>query len=167
MRLSVGEKLGPYEIVAPLGAGGMGEVYLARDIRLGRNVAIKLVSTQSADPGSRKRLQLEAHAISQLQHPHICALFDIGAYRDETFLVMEFLEGETLNRRLLTGAVPLRELLGMAIDLAGALDYAHSKGFIHRDVKPGNVFVTTGGPAKLMDFGLVKLAGEDSGPGDM
>jgi len=167
MRLSGGEKLGHYEIVAPVGAGGMGEVYRARDIRLGRNVAIKLVAIHAADPGSRQRLQLEAQAISQLQHPHICALLDIGTYGDETFLVMEFLEGEPLNRKLVAGAMPIRDLLAMAIDLAGALEYAHSKGFIHRDLKPGNVLVTTGGLAKLMDFGLVKQAGDGSGAAEV
>src|SRR5215813_2940075 len=122
MRLSAGEKLGPYEIVAPLGAGGMGEVYRAHDARLGREVAIKLVSAQITEPASRQRLQLEARAISQLQHPNICALFDIGAHGEEAFLVMEFLQGETLNRKLSAGAMPLAELLSMAIELASALE---------------------------------------------
>jgi eukaryotic-like serine/threonine-protein kinase len=156
MRLSVGERLGPYEVVSPLGAGGMGEVYRARDTRLHRDVAIKLVSGRSSGPGSQERLQLEARAISQLQHPHICTLYDIGTHQSETFLVMELLVGETLYRKLLRGAIPLSDLLTIAIDLAGALEYAHGKGIIHRDIKPANIFITAEGSPKLMDFGLVK-----------
>src|ERR1041385_6653983 len=158
MGLSKGARLGPYEIIGPLGAGGMGEVYRARDTRLDRDVAIKLVSAGTQDTGRQQRLQMEARAISQLQHPQICTLHDIGTYQDETFLVMELLEGETLDRQLLRGAMPVSDLVAMAIDLAGALEYAHSKGIIHRDIKPGNIFVTTHGGAKLMDFGLVKHA---------
>jgi len=156
MRLNVGEKLGPYEIVSPLGAGGMGEVYRAQDSRLRRDVAIKLVSGRSPDSNSQQRLEVEALAISQLQHPNICTLYDIGAHHDETFLVMELLVGETLDQKLLRGAMPLSDLLTIAIDLAGALEYAHSIGIIHRDIKPANIFVTAEGLPKLMDFGLIK-----------
>jgi eukaryotic-like serine/threonine-protein kinase len=156
MRLSVGEKLGPYEVVSRLGAGGMGEVYRARDTRLQRDVAIKLVSARSPGPGSQQRLQAEARAISQLQHPNICTLYDIGTHHDETFLVMELLVGETLDQKLRRETMPLSDLLTIASDLAGALEYAHSMGIIHRDIKPANIFVTAEGLPKLMDFGLVK-----------
>lgn len=156
MGLREGTKLGPYEIVCLLGAGGMGEVYRARDPRLERDVAIKLVSARLTDASLQQRLQMEARAISQLQHPNICALYDIGTYQDETFLVMELLEGETLQHKLLRGALPVTDLVATATDLAAALEYAHAKGIIHRDIKPGNIFVTAHGGAKLMDFGLVK-----------
>src|SRR5262245_8957577 len=139
MGLSKGARLGPYEIIGPLGAGGMGEVYRARDTRLERDVAIKLVATHSSSSSAQQRLQQEALAISQLQHPNICALYDIGEYQGETFLIMELLEGETLDRKLLRGATPVAEITAMAIDLSGALEYAHSKGIIHRDIKPGNI----------------------------
>src|SRR5881396_2261320 len=141
MGLSKGARLGPYEIISLLGSGGMGEVYCARDTRLERDVAIKLVSTSSQDAGRQQRLQMEGRTISQLQHPNICTLHDIGTYQEETFLVMELLEGETLDRQLLRGATSVTDLINMAIDLAGALEYAHSKGIIHRDIKPGNIFI--------------------------
>src|SRR5262249_15140952 len=153
-------KLGPYEIVSCLGVGGMGEVYRARDSRLQRDVAIKLVSGQSPDAGSQQRLQAEARAISQLQHPNIRTLFDIGIYRGETFLVIELLFGETLDQKLLQAEIPVSGLLKIAKDLAGALEYAHSVGIIHRDIKPANIFVTADDFPKLMDFGLVKRVEE-------
>ncbi len=158
MSLSPGTLLAPYEIVSTLGAGGMGEVYRARDPRLDRFVAIKLVATHSSGAAAQQRIRLEARAISQLQHPNICSLYDIGVYQDETFLVMELLEGETLDHRLLRGAVPFSQVLGIAIEIASALDYAHSKGIIHRDIKPSNIFLTPQAGAKLMDFGLMKQA---------
>lgn len=156
--LTSGTKLGPYEIQSSLGAGGMGEVYRARDTRLERTVAIKILSsTLSDNPELRQRFEREARTISSLQHPHICVLHDIGhdAASDTDFLVMEYLEGETLADRLRKGPLPFAEQLNIAIDLADALATAHSAGIVHRDLKPGNVILTKSG-AKLLDFGLAK-----------
>src|SRR5262245_51138557 len=160
MSLSTGARLGPYEIVASLGAGGMGEVYVARDSRLGRDVAIKVLPSAVADDSQlRARLDREARAISQLTHPNICRLYDVG----DGFLVMELLEGETLAARLARGPLPLQDALRIAIDIVSALDAAHSAGIVHRDLKPGNVMLTKPGAgsaraplAKLLDFGLAK-----------
>jgi serine/threonine protein kinase/Tfp pilus assembly protein PilF len=161
MGLTVGTKLGPYEILAPLGAGGMGEVYRARDTRLPRTVAIKILPTGLADnPAARQRFQREARAISSLQHPNICTLYDIGSENGIDFLVMEYLEGETLQDRLLGGSLPLEQVARYAMEIADALDTAHRKGFVHRDLKPSNVFLTRHGEAKVLDFGLVKLEEE-------
>ena len=151
-------KLGPYEIQSPLGAGGMGEVYRARDTRLDRTVAIKVLSSnRTASPELKHRFEREARTISSLQHPHICVLHDIGhdAASGTDFLVMEYLEGETLADRLRRGALPLAEQLNIAIQIADALVAAHSAGIVHRDLKPGNVMLTKSG-AKLLDFGLAK-----------
>ncbi len=158
MALSSGTKLGPYEIVALLGAGGMGEVYRARDTRLARDVAIKVITTDrlSSTADSKQRFQREAKAISSLQHPHLCTLFDVGSQGGIDFLVMEFLEGETLADRLHRGPLPLAEVLRLGIEVADALDTAHSSGVLHRDLKPANVFVTPRGRAKVLDFGLAK-----------
>ena len=156
MSLAAGHRLGPYEILAPLGAGGMGEVYRARDTRLGRDVAIKVLPSHlSANPEVRARFEREARAISQLNHPHICTLHDIGHQDDIDYLVMELLEGETLLHRLEKGPLPLAELLRCGVEIAKALDVAHRSGIVHRDLKPGNVMLTKGG-AKLMDFGLAR-----------
>jgi serine/threonine protein kinase/Tol biopolymer transport system component len=156
MPLSSGTKLGPYEIVSPLGAGGMGEVYRARDTRLGRTVAIKVLPQQLADTlESRQRFEREARAISALNHPHICTLFDVGSQDGTEYIVMEYLEGETLAERLKRGPVPLDALLKNAIELADALEKAHKASLIHRDLKPGNIMLTKSG-AKLLDFGLAK-----------
>jgi serine/threonine protein kinase len=156
MSLSPGTKLGPYEIQAPLGAGGMGEVYRARDTRLDRIVAIKvLLSRLSSDPDLKQRLGREARAISSLNHPHICALYDIGTQEDIDFLVMEYLEGQTLADRLQKGALPIDQVLKAGIEIADALAKAHRQGIIHRDLKTGNIMLTKSG-AKLMDFGLAK-----------
>ena len=152
MPLSPKTRLGPYEIVAPLGSGGMGDVYKARDTRLDRTVAIKICTGRFTD-----RFEREARAISSLNHQHICALYDIGREDSMEFLVMEHLEGESLEARLRNGALPVAEALKFAIQIAGALDAAHRKGVIHRDLKPGNVMLTSGG-AKLLDFGLAKIA---------
>jgi eukaryotic-like serine/threonine-protein kinase len=161
MGLTVGTKLGPYEILAPLGAGGMGEVYRARDSRLPRTVAIKILPTGLADnPAARQRFQREAKAISSLQHPNICTLYDIGSENGIDFLVMEYLEGETLQDRLVGGSLPLEQVLRYAMEIADALDTAHRKSFVHRDLKPSNVFLTRHGEAKVLDFGLVKLEEE-------
>jgi eukaryotic-like serine/threonine-protein kinase len=156
MALSPGARLGPYVIEAALGAGGMGEVYRARDTRLDRTVAIKVLAEHTAaDPHLRARFEREAHAVAALSHPHICPLFDIGSEGGTNFLVMEYLEGETLAARLQKGPLPLEQVLRHGIEIADALDKAHRAGIIHRDLKPGNVMLTTAG-AKLLDFGLAK-----------
>src|SRR5512136_2972168 len=156
MTLAQGIRLGPYEILAQLGAGGMGEVYKARDTRLDRDVAIKVLPAHlSANPEVRARFDREAHAISQLNHPHICSLHDIGRQDGIDYLVMEYLEGETLAARLTKGPLPLAEVLRHGIEIANALDCAHRAGIVHRDLKPGNIMLTRGG-AKLMDFGLAR-----------
>ena len=156
MTFAAGTRLGPYEIVAPLGAGGMGEVYKARDTRLDRVVAIKVLPTHlSEDPVRRQRFEAEARAISKLSHPHICTLYDIGRDGSIDFLVMEYMEGETLADRLMKGPLPPDQVLRHATDLASALDKAHRQGIVHRDLKPGNIMLTRSG-AKLLDFGLAK-----------
>ena len=156
MALTSGTKLGPYEILSPLGAGGMGEVYRARDTRLDRTVAIKVLPGHlSDDPGLKQRMEREAKAISALQHANICTLHDIGSQDGTDFLVMEYLEGETLAERLTKGALPLDQVLKIATEIAQALEKAHQQGIIHRDLKPANIMLTKAG-AKLMDFGLAK-----------
>src|SRR5258708_35830533 len=157
MALTPGTKLGPYEIQSPLGAGGMGEVYRARDSRLDREVAVKILAAHLSDsPELRARFEREAKAISGLQHPNICVLYDVGRQDGVDFLVMEYLQGETLSARLERKPLTPDETLRIAIDVADALDTAHRSGIIHRDLKPGNVMLTKSG-AKLMDFGLAKL----------
>ena len=157
MPLTSGTRLGPYEILAPIGAGGMGEVYRARDTRLNRIVAIKVLPTHLADRAElRERFEREARTIASLNHPHICTLFDTGHQDDIDFLVMEYLEGETLAQRLQKGALPIQQVLQFATEIADALDKAHRKGITHRDLKPGNIMLTKSG-AKLLDFGLAKL----------
>src|ERR1022692_295331 len=159
MSLPLNTRLGPYEIIGPLGAGGMGDVYKARDTRLDRTVAIKICGVRFTD-----RFEREARAISSLNHPHIFALYDIGRENSLEFLVMEHLEGESLEARLRNGPLPVAEALRIAIQIAGALDAAHRKGVIHRDLKPGNVMLTSAG-AKLLDFGLAKVAEAPTPPG--
>jgi serine/threonine-protein kinase len=162
MSLTSGTRLGAYEILTPLGAGGMGEVYKARDTRLDRIVAVKILpETLAADPQFRERFDREARAVSQLDHPNICTLHDVGAHQGLSFLVMQYLEGETLETRLQRGAMPLDQALSVAIQIASALDKAHRAGIVHRDLKPGNIFLVRGGvsgstTAKLLDFGLAK-----------
>ena len=152
-----GTRLGPYEIIAPLGTGGMGEVFKAKDTRLGRLVAIKVLQGHRAeDPAMRERFEREARAISALSHPWICTLYDIGEHEGMHFLVMEYLEGETLAARLARGPLPLDQALRIGTEIAEALAAAHDRGIVHRDLKPGNVMLTRGGP-KLLDFGLAKL----------
>ena len=167
MALAAGSRLGPYEIVGPLGAGGMGEVYRAKDTRLARLVAIKVLPSHlSAQPELRQRLEREARAVSSLNHPHICTLFDIGHHEGIDYLVMEHLEGETLAERLKRDPLPFPELMRAAIQIAGALDRAHRSGIVHRDLKPGNVMMTKAG-TKLLDFGLAKGMGLASAPSNL
>ncbi len=159
MSLTAGTKLGPYEIQSLVGAGGMGEVYRARDTRLDRVVAVKVMASHlSSSPELKQRMEREARAISSLNHPHICQLYDIGSQDGTDFLVMEFLEGETLAEKLRKGGLPLPEVFKIAIDASEALAVAHRSGIVHRDLKPGNIMLTAGG-AKLMDFGLAKPLG--------
>ncbi len=159
MALTAGTKLGPYEIIAPLGAGGMGEVYRARDTRLDREVAIKVLPANlSSDSSLKQRLEREARAVSKLSHPHICTLHDIGNQSGVDFLVMEYLEGETLEQRLAKGPLPAEQALRYGAQIADALAKAHKQGITHRDLKPANVMLTKSG-AKLMDFGLAKQSG--------
>jgi eukaryotic-like serine/threonine-protein kinase len=155
-----GTRLGPYEVLSAIGAGGMGEVYKARDTRLDRIVAVKVLPPHLAERSdARERFEREARTIASLNHPHICTLFDIGRQDGIDFLVMEYLEGETLAARLLKGVLPIEQVLQHAIEISDALDKAHRKGAIHRDVKPSNIMLTKAG-AKLLDFGLAKLKQE-------
>lgn len=160
MPLANGVRLGPYEIIAPLGAGGMGEVYRAKDTRLDRTVAIKVLPPHLAEtPEARQRFEREARAVSALNHPNICTLYDVGSQDGAEYLVMEYLEGETLAARLEKGALPLDQALKIGIEIADALEKAHRQGIIHRDLKPGNIMLTKSGAgyvAKLLDFGLAK-----------
>src|SRR6202171_4620332 len=156
MALAAGTKLGPYEIQSPLGAGGMGEVYRARDTRLERTVAIKVLPDHLASSTEvRQRFEREAKTISALSHPHICALYDVGNQDGVEHLVMEYLAGEALWDRLAKGPLPLEQLLRYGVEMAEALDRAHRQGIVHRDLKPGNVMLTKSG-VKLLDFGLAK-----------
>jgi len=160
MTLGAGTRFGPYEIQSPLGAGGMGEVYRARDTRLNRTVAIKVLPVHLADrPELRERFEREARSIASLNHPHICTLHDVGREGGTDYLVMEYLEGETLAARLAKGPLPLEQVLQYATEIADALDKAHRKGVTHRDLKPGNIMLTKSG-TKLLDFGLAKLQQE-------
>ena len=156
MALTAGTRLGPYVIAAPIGAGGMGEVYKATDTRLDRTVAIKVLPEHVAtDPDLKQRFEREAKTLAALSHPHICPVFDVGSQHGIDFLVMEYLEGETLEQRLKKGALPLDQALQIGIQIADALAAAHRAGIVHRDLKPGNIMLTKSG-AKLLDFGLAK-----------
>src|ERR1700740_851505 len=160
MAILPGKRLGPYEILSAIGAGGMGEVYRARDTRLDSTIAIKVLPSHlAARPELRERFEREARTIASLNHPHICVLYDIGHQDGIDFLVMEYVEGETLAQRLQKGPLPLDQVLRYAIEIADALDKAHRKGITHRDLKPGNIMLTKSG-AKLLDFGLAKLSQE-------
>jgi eukaryotic-like serine/threonine-protein kinase len=166
MSLASGARLGPYEILSPLGAGGMGEVYRARDTKLGRDVAIKVLPADLAnDPEALSRLEREARAVAQLSHPNILAIHDFGRQGDTAYAVMELLEGETLRARLEQGALPARKAVDLAMQMAEGLAAAHEKGIVHRDLKPENVFVTGEGRVKLLDFGLAKRTGPATGSG--
>src|SRR5258706_876262 len=160
MPLASGTRLGPYEIVGPLGAGGMGEVYRAKDTRLGRDVAVKILPAHLSEKVEvRERFEREARAISSLNHPHICTLYDIGREGNADYFVMELLDGETLAARLERGPLKLEEALKIGAQIAEALAAAHKSGIVHRDLKPGNVALTKSG-AKVRDFGVAKLRDE-------
>jgi len=164
MSLAAGTRLGPYEVLGLIAAGGMGEVYKARDSRLDRTVAIKVLPAElSSDPERRARFEREAKTIAGLTHPHICTLYDVGEHNGSTYLVMEHLQGETLAGRLEKGRLPLDQALSVAREIADALAAAHRQGIIHRDLKPGNVMLTRSG-ARLLDFGLAKLKGHGAEP---
>src|SRR5262245_25982661 len=156
MALAPGVRLGPYEAMSSLGAGGMGEVYRARDTRLGRYVAIKILSSGTSDPASRERFEREARTVSALSHRNICPLFDIGEQDGYAYLVMECLEGETLATLLKRGSLPVSRAFAIAADIAEGMSYAHAAGVIHRDLKPGNVMVAPDGSIKILDFGLAR-----------
>ncbi len=156
MSVAAGTRLGPYEMVSPLGAGGMGEVWRAKDTRLEREVAVKILPADfAANPQFKARFEREAKTISQLSHPNVCSLFDVGNHEGIDFLVMELIEGESLGDRLRRGPLPIELVLRHGIEIASALDAAHRQGIVHRDLKPGNVMLTKAG-AKLLDFGLAK-----------
>src|SRR5271170_6327827 len=159
MPLPIGSKFGPYEIVAPIGAGGMGEVYRARDTRLGREVAIKVLPESfSRDAERLRRFEQEARSVAALNHPNILAIHDIGESGGAPFLVSELLEGHSLRKELDSGPVPTRRAVDYGTQLANGLAAAHDKGVVHRDLKPENVFVCADGRIKILDFGLAKLA---------
>ena len=158
MTLEAGTRLGPYEIVSLLGKGGMGEVYKARDTRLEREVAIKVLRAEwSGDPRFKERLEREAKKISQLQHHNVCTLYDVGSQDGVDYLVMEYLHGETVESRLKKGPLPIPEVLKIGSQIAEAIEAAHRRGVVHRDLKPGNVILTSTG-AKVLDFGLARDA---------
>jgi len=160
MPILSGKRLGPYEILSAIGAGGMGEVYRAKDTRLDRIIAIKVLPSHLADRAElRERFDREARTIASLNHPHICTLYDVGRQDGIDYLVMEYLEGETLVERLKKGPLPIEQVLKYVIEIADALDKAHRKGITHRDLKPSNILLTKSG-AKLLDFGLAKLKQE-------
>jgi Tol biopolymer transport system component len=167
MPLAAGTKLGPYEIVDPIGAGGMGEVYRARDTRLNRDVAIKVLPASFSEDADRlRRFQLEAQSASALNHPNILAIFDIGTFERSPYLVSELLEGESLRARLERGKIPENKAVDFARQIAAGLAAAHAKGIVHRDIKPENLFVTKDGRVKILDFGLAKVTGERAKAGE-
>jgi serine/threonine protein kinase len=165
MKLSAGSRLGPYEILAPLGAGGMGEVYRARDTRLGRDVAVKVLPERLAlDADAVARFERESKAVAALSHPNILAIHDVGSSDGIAFAVTELLEGTTLRERLEGGAaLPFRKCIEYGIQIAEGLAAAHERGIVHRDLKPENIFVTAEGRIKILDFGLAKAASTPDG----
>src|SRR5262245_2157777 len=165
MPLSAGARLGPYEILSPIGAGGMGEVYRARDSRLDRDVAVKVLPQELlSDAEALARFEREAKAVAALSHPNILAIHDFGREGGVAYAVMELLEGETLRERMDAGPIPQRKALDYALQVAQGLAAAHEKGIVHRDLKPQNLFLTRDGIVKILDFGLVKLRADRAGP---
>ena len=166
MTLASGTALGPYQIEAPLGAGGMGEVYRARDTRLDRIVAIKVLPENvAADLELKQRFEYEARVVASLSHPHICTLFDVGEHEGRPFIAMELLEGQVLSERISSQGVRIEQVVEWGLQVAEALAAAHAKEIVHRDIKPGNIFITTGGSAKVLDFGLAKPSALESRQG--
>ena len=162
--MKVGSRVGPYEILAPLGAGGMGEVYRARDTRLGRDVAIKVLPAEfAADPERLRRFEKEARATGSLNHPNILVIYDVGTHEGSPYLVEELLEGQTLAQRLRAGRLTVSKSIELAVQIAKGLAAAHEKGIVHRDLKPDNIYVSNDGQVKIFDFGLAKLRGSSSG----
>jgi len=157
MSLRPGQRLGPYEILSAIGAGGMGEVFRARDARLGRDVAIKVLPPERADDPSFRRFEQEARATGALNHPHVMAVFDVGREGDAPYMVTELLEGQTLRERMAGELLPVRKAIEIADEIAQGLAAAHERGIVHRDLKPDNVFITRDGRVKIIDFGLAKL----------
>src|ERR1700682_3840144 len=165
MTLANGTRPGPYEILAPIGAGGMGEVYRARDERLKRDVAVKVLpASYSQDADRLRRFEREARAAGVLNHPNITAVNDSGTHDDAPYVVQELLEGETLRVALSGGKLPQRKAIDYALQIAHGLAAAHEKGIVHRDLKPENLFVTNDGRVKILDFGLAKLTLNEAGP---
>src|SRR5271165_6030229 len=166
MALSANQELGPYEIIAPVGEGGMGEVYRARDTRLNRSVAIKVLPQSiAADAERMRRFEQEARSIAALNHPNILAIYDVGVQDGTSYLVMELLEGETLRERLNRGALPVRKAVDIGTQIAYGLAAAHERGIVHRDLKPENIYLTKDGHTKLLDFGLAKDQASEAGAG--
>src|SRR6188508_2438870 len=157
--LAPGTRLGPYEIDSLIGAGGMGQVYRARDPRLGRNVAVKTVSGGATDPGVVRRLETEARAAGALDHPNLLVVYDVGREGGIPYVVSELLEGETLRARLQNGALSVRQASDYTVQIARGLAAAHARGIVHRDLKPENLFLTRDGRVKILDFGIAKLSG--------
>ncbi|HUR83572.1 MAG TPA: serine/threonine-protein kinase, partial [Thermoanaerobaculia bacterium] len=167
MSLPTGTRLGPYEIVEPIGSGGMGDVYRARDTRLDRDVAIKVLPERVArDAEARMRFEREAKAVAALTHPNILAIHDYGSEDGAAFSVTELLEGETLRKRINNGAIPWRRAAEIGAAIADGLAAAHAKGIIHRDLKPENIFLTTDGRVKILDFGIAQLVRSEPPPSD-
>src|SRR6266851_6024033 len=165
MSLQAGSRLGPYEVLSAIGAGGMGEVYRARDTRLGRDVAIKILpDTFTHDRGRLARFRREAQVLAALNHPHIGGIYGLDEANGQQFLVLELVDGESLDRRIARGPIPVDEALGIAKQIAEALEAAHEKGIIHRDLKPANIALTKDGNVKVLDFGLAKAL-ESGGSG--
>ena len=165
MPLPPNTPLGPYVVLAPLGAGGMGEVYRAKDARLDREVAVKVLPDRLAqDPDALARFSREAKAVAALSHPNILAIYDVGSHNETSYVVTELLEGETLRQRLGRAAISWRQAVETAVSVADGLAAAHAKGVIHRDLKPENIFITTAGHVKILDFGLARMESSEAPP---